>query len=127
MSEADWERRLKEIFKPSASWEPNAKVIMENEYVRLMDDGVWYIIEYKPFKDMPVVHRGETKTFVNMIVETGILPDGYPVAIRAKYPKDQFEGESFRIILSTFNSWTRWITKKINELRAYRSLLGGET
>jgi len=110
------------------SWFWERRTIQENDWVILYEEGGWYIIEYKPFKDMPVVHRGETKTFVNMIIETALLPNGEPIAVRAKYPKDEFSDESFKIILSTFHNWTRWIEKKIREVEAYKGVLeGGRT
>jgi hypothetical protein len=101
------------------------RTIDENEYVELYEEGPWYVIEYKPFRNLPIVHRGETKTFVNVIVETAVLPNGEPIAVRARYPKDQFEGESFQVIYHAFVQWTQWIYKKIRELKAYKSLLEG--
>jgi hypothetical protein len=101
------------------------RTIEENEYVELYEEGPWYVIEYKPFRNLPVVYRGETQTFLNIVVETAVLPNGEPVAVRARYPKDEFQGESFQVIYNTYLSWTNWIAKKLRELKTYKELLGG--
>jgi hypothetical protein len=101
------------------------RTIQENEYVELYEEGPHYVIEYKVFRHLPVVHVGETRTLVNVAVEVALLPNGEPVAVRARYPKEEFQGESFKVILHTFHQWTSWIARKVEELKAYRGVLEG--
>mgnify|MGYP000465729002 CR=1 FL=1 len=105
------------------SWEK--KVIKENEVCVLYEQGPWYVIEDKVFRRLPVEYASETRTLVNIRVEFGFLSDGHPVRIRAYYPKSEFQHDSFKIILSAFESWSEWTRKKLKEFEAFREYLEG--
>ena len=93
---------------------------MENEFVILYEQGPWYVIENKLVKDLPIVHRGETKTLVHMIHEFGMFPDGSTTVVRSYYPKSEVE---LRIVVNTFHHWTNYWKKKLMEYEKMRGVL----
>lgn len=99
---------------------------MENEYIVLYEEGPWYVIEDKTVRDLEIVHTGETKTGVNIITEIGLLPNGDPIVVRAKYPKEEFRGETFKVILNTFYNWTNWKFKQLRELEKLKAMFKRE-
>jgi hypothetical protein len=106
-------------------WSSEKKLIMENDVCRLYEDRWWYIIEDKVFSRLPVEYTSETKTIVNIRVEFAFLSNGYPVRVRAYYPKSEFQYDSFKVILQAFESWSDWTRKKIKEFEAFKEYLEG--
>jgi len=108
-------------FNPFNMFGQQRRVLIENEYVALFEEGGWYVLENKPVKDLPIVHRGETKTLVNMVIEMGMYPNGDVTVVRAYYPKTDVE---LQIVVNAFHQWTRYWLRKRAEYEKLRSVLG---
>jgi len=99
---------------------PQRRVLMENEYVVLYEEGPWYVIENKLVRDLPIVHRGETKTLIHMIVEMGMYPNGDITTVRTYYPKADVE---LKIVVNAFHQWTKYWQKKLAEYEKLKGLV----
>jgi len=96
------------------------RVLLENEFVVLYEQGPWYVIENKLVKDLPIVHRGETKTLVHMIIEMGMYPNGDYTVVRVYYPKADIE---LKVVVRAFYTSTNYWKKKLAEYMKMKEVI----
>jgi signal transduction histidine kinase len=62
-------------------------VVYEIEYARVLDTGLYWVVEDKVLSQLPVVSRGSTKTFYRIEVDYVDLGDGTLAVARWYLPK----------------------------------------
>jgi PP-loop superfamily ATP-utilizing enzyme len=62
-------------------------VVYETEYARVLDSGVYWVVEDKVLSQLPVVERASTKTFYRIEAEYVDLGDGTLAIARWYLPK----------------------------------------
>lgn len=95
-------------------------VLLENEVARLIDDGVFYILEDKTQMHKPIVLRSNTETWKSMYIDFAQDDEGRYVAVRYYWPKSEFE---LAVAKNAFTSLTNARRKEIARLK---ELLGVE-
>jgi len=113
-------KRLRVIFVVWWPFSSGKRVLLENEFVVLYEQGPWYVIENKLVRDLPIVHRGETKTLIHMIIEMGMYPNGDYTVVRAYYPKADVE---LKVVVSAFHTWTNYWKKKLAEYMKMKEVM----
>ena len=88
-------------------------LVEELEYVRLYDQGDYYVIEDKVLIQYPMVSRSQTKTLIEMWFDLVELPNGDRLIARAYYPKSIPK----QIVLNTLHTWNEKWKKKIQEVQ----------
>jgi len=77
-------------------------IIEENEYCRILEGRGYWILEDKTLLDKPVVHVGETKTIINIRMESAEI-DGELKPVRVFFPKEI----PYRIVKSNYDRISR--------------------
>lgn len=91
-----------------------AVILEENEVVKLMDDGAFYVLEDKTQVHRPIVEQGHTETWKNLYVDWAFTDSGQRVAVRYYWPKSEFE-----LVLAkhAFHTLTKARRKELARLR----------
>jgi hypothetical protein len=87
-------------------------VLEENEVVRLIDDGSFYILEDKTQLHRSIVMQECTKTWKNIWLDLAKTEKGAYVAVRYYWPKSQFDLE---VVMDAFNTLTKARKKELQE------------
>ena len=94
------------------------RVIEEKEYAVLYDNGYYWVIEDKIFRNFPLKRQASTKTAIEMVFDFVELPNGDEAIARVHIPKS-IEKD---IVLRDLERWNRkWLMKK-QELEALMAL-----
>jgi len=96
------------------------RVVKELEYAVLYDNGYYWVIEDKVFRNFPLKRQASTKTAIEMVFDFVELPDGSEVIARAHIPKENI---GIEIVLKDLERWNKQWLKKKAELEALRALL----
>jgi len=99
------------------------RVVRELEYAVLYDDGYYWIIEDKIFRNLPFKRQAQTKTALEMIFDFVELPGGGEAIARVYIPKEAVEVEK---VLADLERWNKQWLKKKAEVEALLSLLQGQ-
>jgi len=96
-------------------------VVEDLEYVRLLDDGYYWIVEDKVLLSRyEVVETRGTETLVRMLFDfVAIRPDGEPRIARAYYPKHQVPLQTVRRTLYQWEEKWRKLAGEAEALKHY--------
>ena len=96
------------------------KVIEEREYAVLYDNGYYWVIEDKIFRNFPLKRQAATKTAIEMLFDFVELPNGDEAIARVYIPRE-IERDK---VLQDLENWNkRWLKKK-QELETLMALFG---
>jgi len=96
------------------------KVIEEKEYAVLYDNGYYWVIEDKIFRNFPLRRQASTKTAIEMVFDFVELPNGDEVIARVYIPKDIPKDK----VLQDLENWNKQWLKKKQELETLMALFG---
>ena len=96
------------------------RVIEEREYAVLYDNGYYWVIEDKIFRNFQFKRQASTKTAIEMVFDFVELPNGDEVIARVYIPKDIPKDK----VLQDLENWNkRWLKKK-QQLETLMALFG---
>jgi len=96
------------------------RVIEEKEYAVLYDNGYYWVIEDKIFRNFQFKRQSSTKTAIEMVFDFVELPNGDEALARVYIPKDIPKEK----VIQDLENWNkRWLKKK-QQLETLMALFG---
>jgi hypothetical protein len=96
------------------------RVIEEREYAVLYDNGYYWVIEDKIFRNFQFKRQAATKTAIEMVFDFVELPNGDEVIARVYIPKDIPKDK----VLQDLENWNKRWLKKRQQLETLMALFG---
>jgi len=96
------------------------RVIEEREYAVLYDNGYYWVIEDKIFRNFQLKRQATTKTAIEMVFDFVELPNGDEVIARVYIPKDIPKDK----VLQDLENWNKRWLKKRQQLETLMALFG---
>jgi len=79
------------------------RIVDENEYARIEDDGYYYIVTDKTLEHLPIHHEGETRSLAHIKIEFVLVEDKL-TPMRTYYPKDEVD---IKAVYTVYNRLTK--------------------